>query len=204
MRIPEITGAARKGRGRRYYRDSVCVAVLLAVGICVSGCNRSPENEFLSAVTGNDLDAVGRMLDVGGIDVNYRTSLTGATALGSACGLGHVEMARLLLARGADPNIVNSSGRTPLQMAAYDGSTAIVEMLIQAGANVDIADTEYGYTPLAAASRKGHADTVRVLINAGADLSIPTNTGRNPLQLALDGGYDDVVEMLVRHERTIQ
>jgi ankyrin repeat protein len=193
--------AHKKARTLRGLRCWMRLTILVFVGISSYSCSQSPENQFLTAVTRNNLSAAERMLDTGNIDVNFRTRLTGETALGTACGLGHLEIARLLLARGADPNIADSDGRTPIQMAAYDGSTAIVEILIQAGAKLDIPDEEYGYTPLAVASWKGHAATVRLLIDAGADQRIPTKAGRTPLQLARDDGHDDVAQVLLSSAR---
>lgn len=119
-------GAPLPGIRQMWLQHCVRVGVVaLLGGICASGCSESPEVQFLSAVTRNDLEAVERILDTGGVEVNFRTEVTGQTALGSACGLGRVEIVRLLLSRGADPNIANSTGMTPLQRAAYDGSTEL-------------------------------------------------------------------------------
>ena len=180
------------------------IAVLLIASIAASGCSESPENQFLSAVTRNDVALVVRVLGDCQVDVNYQTRLTGETALATAAGLGYVEIVRLLLDRGAEINVRNSKGMTPLLMAAHGGRTEIVSMLIKAGADVDTPEREYGFTPLIVASSKGHAETVEALLDAGADENIRANNGLTALQLARDSGHEAVVKLLVGIRPTLQ
>jgi uncharacterized protein len=65
---------------------------------------------------------------------------------------GHTEVARLLLARGADPNARDATGRTALAAAAEYGDPELVRVLLQAGADPEHKDAE-GRT--AAASARG-------------------------------------------------
>ncbi len=57
-----------------------------------------------------------------------------------ACLDGRVESARLLIDAGADINLANSSGNTPLSVAARNGHAHIVKMLLEAGALVNTID----------------------------------------------------------------
>ena len=52
-----------------------------------------------------------------------------------------MESARLLIEAGADINLANSSGNTPLSVAARNGHTIIVKLLLEAGALVNTIDT---------------------------------------------------------------
>jgi ankyrin repeat protein len=166
-----------------------------------TGCGNSPENKWLRAATKNDVGVIAEFLNTQSVGVNYRHEATG-TALGSASALGHVELVKLLLDRGADPNIANKYGLTPLLSAAYHGSDAIVAMLIRAGADVDAAEREYGYTPLGTAARKGHIETVRLLLDAGADRRITTYTGKTPYQLAIENRHGAVATLIANPPRS--
>ena len=80
-----------------------------------------------------------------------------ATAL--AAQLGHVEILRLLLDAGEDPNRYNPKGNhghsTPLHQAVWAGHDAVVRMLVDRGARLDIKDTIYEGTPLGWAEHGG-------------------------------------------------
>ncbi|HUE85740.1 MAG TPA: ankyrin repeat domain-containing protein [Vicinamibacterales bacterium] len=74
---------------------------------------------------------------------------------------GHVDAAKLLLARGAQidavPGGFDYSG-TALHYAALNGHRAMVEFLIDRGADVSIKDTKVGQTPAGWADYGGHPD----------------------------------------------
>ena len=60
---------------------------------------------------------------------------------------GHVEIVKLLLERGANPNAKNNIGRTPLHYAAQEGCVDVVRVLLERGADPWIAD-KGGHIPL--------------------------------------------------------
>ncbi|MCE9561234.1 MAG: ankyrin repeat domain-containing protein [Planctomycetes bacterium] len=67
----------------------------------------------------------------------------------------------------------HSTGRTPLQLAAWYGNEKVVVYLLDKGADVNTAD-DHGYTPLHFAAEKGHLDVVKRLVKAGAKLDAKT------------------------------
>ena len=73
-------------------------------------------------------------------------------ALALAAQHGHVEVVRLLLDAGEDPNRYNPEGNhahsTPLHQAALAGHEPVVRLLVERGAWLDIKDTIYQATPL--------------------------------------------------------
>jgi ankyrin repeat protein len=78
-------------------------------------------------------------------------------------------MTRLLLDKGADPNVKTNSLETPLHISVVAGHKEIAELLISHGA--DLNTKRYGYdgqTPLSLAKKKGHSEIVELLRKHGA------------------------------------
>ena len=74
-----------------------------------------------------------------------------------------VEMVKVLLDRGADPNAANKTGFTPLHEAARLGSPKVAELLLLAGARVDARD-DSGKRPIDYVASHGDAAKVRALL----------------------------------------
>jgi ankyrin repeat protein len=106
-----------------------------------------------------------------GASVNGESQF-GSTPLYTAAVQGEVEIVRLLLEAGADPNRESGgeSEGTPVCAAASWGRTEVVRLLLQHGADpnqVERAD-EVPMTALAWARRNQHEETVRLLLDNGA------------------------------------
>lgn len=123
------------------------------------------------AAVDNDLEMLKIALDGGG-NPRAITSPYRGTALIAAAHLGHVEAVRMLIAAKAPLNHVNSLGWTALLEAIVLGNgganhTATVEALVQAGADVNLAD-RHGTTALGHARTRGYSQIARILERAGA------------------------------------
>jgi ankyrin repeat protein len=94
--------------------------------------------------------------------------------LHEGCWAKHTKMIRLLLDRGANVNAVGDWGRTPLHFAVWDGGDGageIVEMLVQAGADVNALDKRLQENALGFALREYKDElepTIRLLRERGA------------------------------------
>ncbi len=90
-------------------------------------------------------------------------------ALALAAQLGHLEVVRLLLDSGEDPNRYNPPGThdhtTPLHQAAMAGQLAVVQLLVERGARLDIEDKIYHGTPLGWAEHAGQKEVEAYLLS---------------------------------------
>lgn len=87
-----------------------------------------------------------------------------------------------MLERGADPNLSNRQGRTPVHAAARSGCSASLAILLRSRyrADLNIQDT-FGCTPLMnAVSRSDGRDLADMLLQRGADANIPNSKGWYP------------------------
>ncbi|MEE9354090.1 MAG: ankyrin repeat domain-containing protein [Methylococcaceae bacterium] len=80
--------------------------------------------------------------------------------------------------------------------AAGSGHTEIVQMLLRAGADVNI--TGGGSTALMWAAQKGHAEVVRMLLEAGANVNRKDKDVKLALVHAREKGHSDIVDLLIK------
>jgi ankyrin repeat protein len=136
---------------------------LLCLLAVVAGHALAVDVDALYQAAGDgDASQVSRLLD-GGTDVNARTS-NSSYALNNAAVENHVEVVRLLLARGADPNVQNGQGDTPLICATKyaGGHAATVKVLVEAGTDLAITDGK-GNTALDYAKAKEQRAAIALL-----------------------------------------
>ena len=119
----------------------------------------------------------------------------GHTALHAAAASGSVEIARVLIAAGADVHAGDRHGWAVLHEASDYGHIGVVRLLLAAGAHVD-QPTGYGWTALMNASR-GRVDMVRLLIASGAQTNARTGEGWTALHEASEQGHAEVVRLLL-------
>ena len=127
----------------------------------------------------------------GGRDVNARDQL-GNTPLHHAIDLNALGLAELLLASGADPDITNHEGASPLHRAALH-NTLRVQLLLDAGAHTDLRDGS-GATPLHVA--EGDPEISGLLLAAGADARAVDDWGRTTLHAAARSDTGTIAALL--------
>lgn len=152
--------------------------------------------DVFAAAALNKADRLAILLKGDGGLVNSH-SHDGWTPLALAAHFGSRESAKLLLAAGADHGIrsQNPTGNTPLHAAVAGKRHEIVELLVEAGADVNAQDAD-GWTPLNLAAHEGVADTVSYLLANSADPSIPAANGQTPLQTAEREGKTEALGAL--------
>ncbi|KAK0506886.1 hypothetical protein JMJ35_010586 [Cladonia borealis] len=105
----------------------------------------------------------------------------------SSHGLLSVIAAMIKSGEAFDVNSKDGKGRTPLSWAAECGKEAVVQLLINQGAEIDSKDNE-GQTPLSWAAKCGKEAVVQLLIELRAEVESKDNKGRTPLSWAADYG----------------
>ena len=171
-----------------------------------------------------DADRVRKLLDAGA-DVNVRNAdkqRLQYTPLHYAAYYGHLEIAEILISRGADLDAEDPAYSTPLYLAAEEGYPKVVEFLISKGAEVNVKSSWSGYTPLHRAAwgpvalRKhigaGEAGTVSeadlnenylkivgMLLEKGSKVDVLDNEGKTPLDQAIRNGEKEIVVLLRKH-----
>ncbi len=117
---------------------------------------------------------------------------------------GDADSVRRLLGRGASPDGRMEGGYTLLIDSAGDDHTEIAEALIQAGADLNAVEPEYGATALMLAAGEAHVGIVRMLARAGADLDLQAagnddgeGAGLTALMVGAMNGHEGVVSELL-------
>jgi ankyrin repeat protein len=139
-----------------------------------------------NAIHNGDLNELQRLLNIDHSVINKK--YRGDTAIMKAsrqCN-GSTVVA-FLLKNGAninDKNVRDTIDQTPLIVAADSGCKDIVEMLLQAGANIEHRNDQ-GETALISAAQEGHKEIVQMLLDAGANVNQENADGETALDLAV-------------------
>ena len=154
------------------------------------------------ATCGHHKEMVGFLLDKGA-DVDAQAA-NGWFPLSYA----KIDIAKLLVAKGANVMLKGKTGQTVLHWAVnrndYQGDMELVKLYVSRGANVNAKGYSNcirweGWTPFHVACRNGNKAVVELLISNGANINAKTDKGYTPLSLAEEKGRAEVVELLRKH-----
>jgi ankyrin repeat protein len=134
-----------------------------------------------------------------GAQVNYSgVSKEKGSALSGAAYTGDIEMATLLLAKGAHIHVYNDH---PLRCAASGGQLKMVQFLIQQGADIHVlCKAQDNDSPLAAAVRSGHKDVVAFLISQARHTG---NDYTNAFKIALHTNDSEIISLFLQEDSII-
>jgi len=204
MRIERGT-QGHAGGGARVKRRLLwlLVAGVLIVGGVVAWHVSFERPRYISAreaIEAGDLTDVEYHLSHGA-DLNDLDE-AGLTLLHTAAVNGRPEVAKLLIAKGLDPDARDPrtiNQYTPLHLAARENSDEVAAVLLEAGADPNALDGR-GRTPLHMAAITDAADAARVLLENGAEPNIRDDEDMTPLGLAVKWEKEKVGRVLVQYD----
>lgn len=144
------------------HKKLLCILSCFTVNITLHSQN------LIDAVTTGNKTQVERILQQEinnpAFDINQKDTI-GSPALSYAAAQGFTEIAQLLLAYQANPNIRCALGTTPLWWATNNQKKETMQLLLEHGADPNIADTSFGKTPLWWAVFHGNKELVQLLLD---------------------------------------
>lgn len=172
------------------------VRVLLAKGADKDALNSKGRTPLHLAVESAHLPTLSAILaahpDIG---IRYRVALTGYSILDLAARLGNVDVLRALLLHGVDVNRL-TDGYTALHRAALNNRVGAIDVLVEAGADIEMEDDDDCTPFLDACSNHCH-EAALALFKHGANVEARDIRGETPLQIAArQAGREGVTEMV--------
>ena len=107
---------------------------------------------------------------------------------------GQADEVQIILSSGMVD--INCGRQTPLFLAASSGHKAVVQLLLEGGAELNKQHTKLENAPLHKASYGGFLDVVKVLLDGGAEPNIVNLNGNTPLHFAAWIGHNEIVQLL--------
>ena len=155
----------------------------------------------------DDIDTIRFFLergaDVDAVDENHSSLLQVALFHGS------VNVAQLLLERGANINMRDGKGHTPLhglvdiELVSTDYFFDAMQFLLERGADVDALNDDH-CTPLHMASQFGNIRAAGLLLEHGANVHLQNDDGHTPSQVASAKGHKEITRLLSEHSPSEQ
>ena len=152
------------------FRLIISTAAALVMAAPAGAQAYSDGYSFIKAVKERDSSKVNEMVggERGPLIVNSKDAGNGDTALHIVTRRHDYDYLAFLLGKGAQPNVANKEGETPLIIAARIGWTEGAELLLARRANVDMTNSR-GETPLIVAAQGHDVPMVQLLLAHGAD-----------------------------------
>ncbi|EGG18753.1 ankyrin repeat-containing protein [Cavenderia fasciculata] len=150
------------------------------------------------AIINNDYERVSLLIESGKHALD-EGDFGGLQPLHFCARMGHINMAELLLSKGANINAENNYGSTPLHEAVRRGEVEMVQYLIKKNCDVAAVDIDSN-TALHLAVMCEDGELIPMLLEAGAPLYLKNKDDETPIQVTEDQEIIDFLkEWIVDH-----
>ena len=180
------------------------VQLLLSLGADVNALDDRGDSPLHTAVIFRNPDSEELALEDDAESADEIRGLYVLTPLHEDIESRDLDVAQLLISRGADINALDRGGKSPLSKAVKFQKPDFVELLLKGGADVNIRCLYSGRTPLHEATlRHGDLDIAQSLISHGANVNALVldhgiYEGSSPLSTAIAAQSPDFVELLLK------
>lgn len=179
---------------KQVMRGTILALLLAAAGSSAAYAQFSDSYNFLKAVKDRKGDEAEKLItEPGSVIINTRDDVSGETALHIVVNRRDLTWLNYLLGRGANPNIADKKGNSPLMLATQLNFPEGAEVLIAKKAQVD-ASNRSGETALIRAVQLRNATMVRLLLKAGANPDKTDNvSGKSARDYAQEDGRGNAI-----------
>ena len=113
---------------------------------------------------------------------------------------GQIQIAETLVMNGAKVDKRDKNGETPIHWATTYNQKEIIKILVDHGADVDIANEDFDKdSPIHSAVFANKKEVVNILIKCGADINKENRRKITPLQIAVQNRNEDIVKLLIQN-----
>jgi len=184
---------------RGHFWGVLTAALVIALSPCAEAqIDLNPLSPYYKniprAVKANDVGKVRQLLS-DGASPNQTDEDGATTGMHIAASTGNLQIMAILYKAGADINVRDNVGDSPLDLAAEHRQLEAVKLLLEMKARVNDQDKN-GMTALMFAAKVGDTEMVRYMLEAGANPSLSDYTGRDAAGWAQESRRPLVVEML--------
>ncbi|MBP6851551.1 MAG: ankyrin repeat domain-containing protein [Rhodoferax sp.] len=202
--VSTLLSTAHAGSYEDYFRaikvdDEVAVSNLLQRGFDANTVDPKGQHGLIQAFRDKSLKVAETLARWPKTVVEVRTTADESPLMFASLD-GHLDLAKLLISRGAD---VNKTGWAPLHYAATRGHLAVMNLLLENHAYID-ASSPNGTTPLMMAAFYGTPSAVKLLLEAGADPLIKNEQGLTAIDFAHRNQRQDSADIIAAFVRAKQ
>jgi hypothetical protein len=156
----------------------------------------TPENAIQTAIEG-DIDKCTEFIELYPELLNRKCE-RGNTMMHVACSRGDRVLAEMLIRHGADIEVQDMFGNTPLLYAVDKDRVEIVKMLLKRGASVHACDFR-GNTPLHSACAVNNLEMVEILLDRGADPEAMDYANQKPANRTSNRAIEQSIERAIQN-----